>query len=148
MVKKANQLKVVALIIGLSTTMVSCSVSPQPLKLGVDNCAFCQMTVSNVRFGAEILTKKGKALKYDDISCMVSDMKQKNIPESEINTIYSVDFCGDHQLIDVKTSFFFMSENLKSPMGANVASFYNKDSMNYYLGTYADEVVAWTDIVK
>jgi len=148
MVKKANPLKVAVLIIGLTTTMTSCSVSPQPLKLGVDNCTFCQMTVSNVRFGAEILTKKGKALKYDDISCMVSDMKQKNIPESEINTIYSVDFCGDHQLIDVKTSYFFMSENLKSPMGGNVASFSNKDSMNYYLGTFAGEVVAWNDIVK
>ena len=41
-----------------------------------------------------------------------------------------------------------MSENLKSPMGGNVASFSNKDSMNYYLGTFAGEVVAWNDIVK
>ncbi len=148
MVKKESKLKVVAVIILATTTLSSCSVSPQPLKIGADNCSFCQMTISNPRFGAEILTTKGKVLKYDDISCLVTDMTTKKIAENDIHSIYSADFCGNHDLIDVKSSFFFKSENLRSPMAGNIAAFSNKDSMNFYMNSLSGEAVAWDDIIK
>ena len=148
MVKKESKLKVVAALILVSSTLSACSVTPQPLKIGVDNCTFCQMTISNPRFGAEILTAKGKVLKYDDISCLVTDMTTKKIAENDIHSIYSADFCGNHDLIDVKSSFFFKSENLRSPMAGNIAAFSNKDSMNFYMNSLSGEAVAWDDIIK
>ncbi len=132
----------------ISSTFFSCSNGPQPLKPGVDNCTFCQMTISNSRFGSEIITMKGRAFKYDDIACMISDMSAKNMKAEDIQTIYSSDFCGSHELIDVKSCSFLKSENLKSPMSGNIASFSNKDSLSHYLTIYQGETVTWEDISK
>ncbi|HSN59587.1 MAG TPA: hypothetical protein VLR49_01530, partial [Ferruginibacter sp.] len=44
----------------LTVTLSSCSTDPQPLRIGQDNCDFCKMTISDKRFGAEVVTKKGK----------------------------------------------------------------------------------------
>ena len=38
----------------------SCNAGPVPIKPGKDNCQFCKMTISDIRFGAEIITAKGK----------------------------------------------------------------------------------------
>ena len=135
-------------LILISFALYSCSISPQPLKLGSDNCSFCKMTISNPRFGAEILTKKGRALKYDDISCMVSDLKENPIAAEKISAIYSVDFSSTHQLTDVKDCFFFETENLRSPMGGNIASVSNKDSLNYYLTNLQAQEISWSEIIK
>ncbi len=132
----------------IACTFTACSVTPQPIKLGSDNCDFCKMTISNPRFGAEILTKKGKTFKYDDIACMISDLKQNSLSPADINSIYAVDFIGSHPLIKVENCFFLESENLRSPMGGNIAAISNKDSLNYYLNTFQAKEVIWKDIVK
>ena len=149
--RKAHKISksiITALVLLTSVTFTSCSNSPQPLKIGIDNCAFCQMTISNPRFGAEVLTKKGKALKYDDISCLVSDLSQKLITTDAIGSIYSVDFSSTHQLTDIKKCSFFASEKLRSPMGGNIASLANKDSLTYYLNLLQAKEITWMEIIK
>src|SRR5215203_1996100 len=39
---------------------VSCNASPEAIRIGKDNCTFCKMTISDARYGAEIVTAKGK----------------------------------------------------------------------------------------
>ncbi len=52
-----------------SLFMIACvSNEPKPIKLNVDTCEFCKMTISNGKFGAELLTKKGRYYKFDDLS--------------------------------------------------------------------------------
>ena len=132
----------------LALVLASCSSSPQQIKLGSDNCDFCKMTISNSRFGAEILTKKGKAFKYDDIACMISDLKQNSNLKENISMTYATDFSGNHQLTDVKNCFFLKSENLRSPMGGNIAGISNKDSLNFYLNSFQGEEITWDEILK
>jgi copper chaperone NosL len=146
--KLSKAIKPVLTLLFISLSFCSCSISPQPLKIGVDNCAFCKMTISNPRFGAEILTKKGKAFKYDDISCLVADLKQNSVTSENINAIYSVDFSSSHQLVDVKECLFLESENLRSPMGSNIASVSNKDTLNFYLNNLQAQEISWSEIIK
>ena len=54
-IKKAIIIPVV--LVGFLT---GCSTEPLPIRYGQDNCDFCKMTISDHRFGAEIVTKKGK----------------------------------------------------------------------------------------
>jgi len=42
----------------------SCSTQPEPIKVGVDNCYLCKMTISDVRYGAELVYKKGNNIKF------------------------------------------------------------------------------------
>ena len=45
---------------------------PRPIAYDRDVCAFCSMTVSDPRYGAELITVKGKVLTFDSIECLAS----------------------------------------------------------------------------
>ena len=56
----------------------SCSSGPEPLYYKKDSCAFCKMQLIDTKFGAELITEKGKIYKFDDIGCML-DFEQQNL---------------------------------------------------------------------
>ncbi len=129
-------------------TMASCNVGPEPLKAGVDNCHFCKMTITDIRFGAEIVTKKGKVYKFDDTHCIASYLKSKGLEPGDIKNIYLTNYAGDHQLIEVGNTFLLSSPELRSPMGGNVATFDNKDSLQIIQKRFKGNVVAWNQLIK
>lgn len=130
------------------TTMISCNIGPEPLKTGVDNCHFCKMTISDVRFGAEIVTKKGKIYKFDDTHCILAYLKTKDLAPGDIKNTYLTNYAGSHQLIEVNNAFLLSSAELRSPMGGNVAAFDNKDSLLVIQKRFPGNEVTWNDLVK
>lgn len=148
--KTAKRLKkinaVAAALIMLTTIIVSCSVKPEPIKTGVDNCYFCKMTISDEKFGAELLTKKGKVYKFDDVLCILSYLKTKDVDPENIKDIYLTDYCATHQLVNVHQSYLLKSEALKSPMAGNIAAFSNKDSLLKIQEHYPGTTVNWNQL--
>jgi copper chaperone NosL len=142
--KYAITIALLCLIIHFS----SCNVQPQLIKTGVDNCYFCKMTISDEKFGAELLTKKGKIYKFDDMHCILNFLKTKETEPANVKNIYLTNFCGTHQLIDVNQSSLLKSEMLRSPMAGNIAAFDNKDSLQKMQQYYPGETVNWNDLVK
>lgn len=132
----------------LLVTITSCNTGPEPLKTGVDNCYFCKMTISDVRFGAELVTKKGKIYKFDDSKCIISYMQTKDVATDNIKNIYLTNYSGSHQLIDVNNAFLLKAEELRSPMGGNVAAFDNKDSLLTIQKRFSGNTVNWNDLIK
>ncbi|HEU5219058.1 MAG TPA: hypothetical protein VFU23_10390 [Gemmatimonadales bacterium] len=45
---------------------------PRPIAYGKEACAFCRMTVSDPRFGAELVTTRGRVYTFDSIECLAS----------------------------------------------------------------------------
>ena len=136
-------LAIVALM-GLS----SCNAGPEPIKTGTDNCYYCKMTVSDNRFGAEIITTKGKVYKFDDMHCLLSFLREKTIDSSNIKNIYFTNFCADHQLINEKKSVLLQSEILHSPMGGNIAAFDNADSLQKIQQQFHGNNITWNELNK
>lgn len=130
------------------TTILSCNTGPEPLKTGVDNCHFCKMTISDVRFGAEIVTKKGRVYKFDDTHCIISYLQTKEVETGDIKNTYLADYGGNHHLIDVNTAFLLSSAELRSPMGGNVAAFDNRDSLKLIQKRFPGNAVTWKDLTK
>ncbi|MEO6830612.1 MAG: nitrous oxide reductase accessory protein NosL [Chitinophagaceae bacterium] len=108
----------------------SCNSGPEPLKLNRDQCDYCKMTIADARFGAEILTKKGKVWKFDDTHCLAGFLDENRVPREQIKNIYIVRFDGSHELLNVHAAFLLKAENLKSPMNGNVAAFADEKSRN------------------
>jgi copper chaperone NosL len=79
--------------------MSSCNTQPEAIKVGTDNCYFCKMTITDAKFGAELITQKGKIFKFDDVHCILSFLKTKTVEEKEISGIYLVDFSSNHQFV-------------------------------------------------
>ena len=128
-------------------TVTSCNTSPEPLKVGVDNCHFCKMTISDARFGAELVTKKGKVYKFDDTHCILDYLQTKEIESANIKNIYISNYAGNHQLIDVKNALLLKAAELRSPMAGNIAAFDAQDSLAVVQKRFPGTVVAWNKLI-
>ena len=126
----------------------SCSSGPEAIKIGRDNCYFCKMTISDNRFGAEVITKKGKTYKFDDAHCLLSFLQSKIVAQKEIAEVYFTDFTGKHELVKAGQAFLLKSESFQSPMNGNLAAFSVADSMKKIAAQYRATAVSWDQLNK
>lgn len=132
----------------LPLLLSSCSTGPQAINPGVDNCYFCKMTISDVRYGAEVVTKKGKLYKFDDMHCLLNFLRSGMIEKEQVKDVYFTNYSGSHQLINVKEALLLKADELRSPMGGNVAAFDNKDSMYAVMKKYPGNTTNWNELNK
>src|SRR5450631_3034109 len=145
--KRVNPLSAtIPVLIFLSLS--SCNTGPQPIITGKDKCDYCKMPVSDNRFGAEIVTNKGKIYKFDDAHCIISFMHSTGFNQEKGYDVYFVDFTGSHTLIPVATALFLKSDVLRSPMNGNIAAFSNADSMQFAMNKYSGTELTWNKLIK
>jgi copper chaperone NosL len=126
--------------------IASCNSAPSPLVAGKDNCHYCKMTISDTRFGAEIITDKGKIIKFDDPKCVISFLRSHEGQSLSVHEIYFTDFSGGHQLIDSKNAIFLKTESLKAPMGGVFSCFSNPDSLKNVMAIYPGVITHWHEV--
>ena len=102
-----------------------CAIEPQKIEYGTDACSFCKMTIVEKKFAAQIVTKKGRASKYDAIECMLNDIKDKK--ETSLAHILVTDYTRPEKLINATNAVYLISKQIKSPMGAYLSA-YNSDN--------------------
>lgn len=150
MVKKKDRTSAgiqTAAIVMLVSGIASCTLKPEAIKPGLDNCYFCKMTVSDARFGAELITTKGKIYKFDDAHCILSYLKTNDLKREEIKNTYITNFCDHHQLIDASGALLLKSDYLRSPMGGNIAAFDNSDSMFKTKERFPGNLISWNELI-
>ncbi len=126
----------------------SCNNKPELIVVGKDNCTFCKMTISDNRYGAEIVTTKGKVYKFDDSHCLIAFLDTKVVAEKNISAVYFTDFTGQHNLINADVALLFQSNAVKGPMNGNIAAFSNMDSMKKMKDQNEGLVVEWKQLKK
>jgi copper chaperone NosL len=146
--KRNNSIAVPVILFAIITIAESCSSKPEALKLGKDNCYFCKMTISDERFGAEIITKKGRIYKFDDSYCLLAYNKTNDLIPSEIKATYVTNFTGNHQLININEALLLQSNLLRGPMGGNLAAFTEADSLKKIQEQFAGKIINWKEISK
>ena len=145
---RANKKRVAIAATFLLIFFCSCNTGPQPIKIGVDACSFCKMTISDNRFGGEIITKKGKTYKFDDIHCLIAFKKSNALNGEDIGHIYFVKFDGTHNLIEAAKAYLFKSNELHTPMAGNLAAFENEQSLNNTAQKFKGTASNWNDLLK
>jgi copper chaperone NosL len=141
----------VAQTVGLFATccLTSCDARPEPMRYGKDECADCKMIISDQRYGAEIVTKKGKVLKFDDLCCMADFERRGAVLGSEVKIRVIADFNRPNVFIPIDQAFFLKNDDLKSPMGSNSAAFAtDAELQNVKKQMGAGETARWPDVVS
>lgn len=111
----------------ISLNLVACNVEPEPIKFGKDDCNYCKMKIMDSKFGAEIVTTKGKVFKFDDVNCMVRHIKDNRLNQNDLKYTLVVNYAQPKSLIDAKNAYYLRSESINSPMGSYIAAFENKN---------------------
>lgn len=136
-------MKHLLLILMILGATLSCSVSPQPINYQTDQCHFCKMMISDPRFGAELVTRKGKIYKYDAIECMVDDMLQNG--EDHYAYILVTEFATPGTLVDARNMQYLISQRLPSPMGGNLTA---HQTIKTELSDTSAQWLTWDELLK
>ena len=131
----------------LILSLFSCKVEPEPLIYGEDACHHCKMTLMDRKFGAELVTRKGKVYKFDDINCMVQFFHSGGISQDQFAHKLVVDFSQPEKLISAGEAFYLKSAEIKSPMASQIAAFEKEASLNEVKSKWNGIYLVWGELV-
>lgn len=136
-----------ALILTSSIILFACTPLPENIEFGKDQCEHCQMTITENRWGGEIVTKKSKVYFFDSIECLISylNLNQNDI-NSKVFSTWTVNYLNPGELIECKSAYYLHSTQLHSPMGLNVASFKNEIDLKQFENYENAKKVKYPDV--
>jgi copper chaperone NosL len=105
------------------------------------------MVLMDTKFGAELVTAKGRVLKFDDVNCMISYLNAEVKDDRDVRFKLVTDFTRQGSLIDANTAFYVKSSEIKSPMASQVAAFENYDVMGTYKKDLDGIYLTWGELV-
>ena len=101
----------------------ACNTKPEPFQAGKDNCHFCKMGITDTRYGGELITKKGKIFKFDDLHCLALFLKNGGQESNNISKTLTVLFDQPNEFRETDKAWFIKDASFRSPMGSNTAGF-------------------------
>lgn len=126
----------------------SCSAEISPIHYGSDACDFCRMTITDPKYGGELITSKGKVYKFDAAECMAAFYKNHQSATIKFTGMAVADFTHPGKMIDVKQAVFFQDDQINSPMGANIAALPDTQSVKKGNVSREGKLLGWNDLLK
>lgn len=126
--------------------ITGCSIEPVQIKYGIDQCAACRMSISDSRFGAELVTIKGKVYTFDAIECLVPELVKNG--SSNYRYVLVTDFMIPETLVDAKEAIYLVSEAVPSPMGGNISAYSSHAAALEKQRSKGGEVISWTEVLE
>lgn len=123
---------------------MSCSMEPEKINYGADACHFCQMTIVDQQHASQYVTSKGKQFKFDAIECMLNEFSEKTT--NNIDVILVADYGNPGTMTDAINATFLISPEIKSPMGAFLSAFAEKEMAEKSLQQNSGKLYTWTSI--
>ena len=139
---------VISIFIASIFTLIasSCSTEPEPLIYGTDICHFCKMTLMDNKFGAELVTKKGKVYKFDDMNCFLNFYNSGIENTENFQHKLVIDYANPGKLIDATNGFYLKSTAIRSPMNGQVAAFESMASMGNFKKEWKGIYLGWGEV--
>ena len=126
---------------------ISCTTKEaDPIKLNSDGCDFCKMKIADGKFGAELITTKGRIYKFDDIHCMINYHKE-NLT-TNIQSFYILDFNQNNVLIPAENAFYVKGGEISSPMRGNIIAVKTEEEAKKIALKYNANPISWSEIIK
>ncbi len=137
-----------ATLILMLPMLTSCS--PDPLKINYANdvCSHCKMSVVDQKFGAGMVTLKGKKFTFDSIECLVEYLNEKQLDEEKFAEIKVTNYMNPGSLISASTAVYLRSEKLPSPMGGYLTAYSSLKNAQEMKTKNGGEIMDWTSLKK
>ncbi|MBM2814169.1 MAG: Nitrous-oxide reductase accessory protein NosL [Ignavibacteria bacterium] len=127
--------------------VTGCAKEPQPIVLGSDACAHCKMTIVDSKWGAEIITDKGKIHKFDVVECMIA-YKDKNLKDEKIHSLWTINYLNPGVFINAEHATYVRSLEFHSPMGLNAVSLVSKEEIPKLKLESKFDTLNWSELSK
>ncbi len=125
---------------------VSCSVKERPVSYGSDECVYCKMTIMDHRYGAELVTNKGKVYTFDAAECLIDYLLHNEEMERNAELLLVTSYTEPGQLIDARSATFLVSKLMPSPMGAYLTAFSNRETASEFHQKNQGNLYTWKEL--
>jgi copper chaperone NosL len=102
--------------------LIGCSAAQQPAPVDPrnDSCAYCRMTVSDVRFAGQIVARGEEPRFFDDIGCMRDYLKRGDTPKGA--TAYVADH-RTREWVVAASAVYVKNDAVETPMGSHLLAY-------------------------
>ena len=142
-----NKMKIITLFF-MMVLFFACSKDPKPISYGEDECEFCKMIVMDKRYGAEMVTSKGKIYFFDSIECLVSNIDNLKMSKSDYASIWVGNYSNPGNIIDASKAIYLKNDELRSPMGLNVLAVETKEQYDSIFNQYGGKQLTFDDLFE
>lgn len=133
-------------LIFFAFVLSACSKQPQPINYGEDECEFCKMIVMDKRYGAELVTDKGKIFMFDSIECLVGYLDNQKISKDNYTSVWVGNYANPGNIINAEKALYLKNDELRSPMGLNVLAVENQEQYDKLQKEFGGDLVTWKDL--
>jgi copper chaperone NosL len=124
-------------LLGLSLANLPALAQPRPLRVGVDRCPYCNMTVVDARYAAQLVTPLGRSYHYDAIECLADHLNGHGGVEVEAGELYAADFANSTArnavYLPVETLLFLQHPRIRTPMGGGLVAFSEQEAADRFI---------------
>ncbi len=129
----------------LLLSISACNNGPDKIMIGTDHCSSCKMRISDVRFGAELVTTKGKVYKFDDAACLKRYISTEKNRDN--HQLYISLYNSNHELTEISKAILVQSKSLRGPMNGNLIAFTDSASINIDLKNDG-RIISWKEFMQ
>jgi len=119
---------------------------PEPIAYNADVCGYCRMQISDPRFGAELITRHGRVVKFDSIDCLVSFYKQAATAD-DVRSVWVSDFQKPGTFLDATQARFVDLGAGRAPMGRGWAAIATAGAAAQLGITDPQSIKQWSDLL-
>jgi copper chaperone NosL len=119
---------------------------PDAIAYDADQCGFCRMQISDPRFGAELLTRHGRSVKFDSIECLIAFYKQA-AAANDVGSVWVSNFQHPGTLIEATQARFVDLGAGRAPMGHGWAAVSTTDDAIKLGASDPQAVKHWDDLL-
>ena len=126
--------------------LAGCSEGPRAIAYGRDACDYCRMTISDRRYGAELVSTKGKVHEFDSIECLAAYYLQSR-GSSAARSLWVTDFDRPGTFVAATEARYLRVSGPGSPMGKGLTAFAPGADTAALRRTHGGDVLRWADVL-
>lgn len=119
---------------------------PVPIQYGHDQCDYCKMTIADASFGTELITGKGKVLKFDSIECLAAADLEKARSGETVRSLWVTNFNTPETFLNVTDAAIILAHRQRSPMGIGLVAVDSDEAATELIREVGGNEMNWDEI--
>lgn len=137
------------MVVAVALAASACTIEPQPIHLGSEECSHCRMIITDRQFAAQALNTRGRAYNFDAIECMAEWVQAgEAVPAADIHSLWVSDFTDSESWIAAEAAVFLHSDEIRSPMGMGLSAHASAESAQRYQAELGGELLSWAKVLE
>ena len=134
-------------VAGLALLLACATPAPRPIAYGSDQCAHCHMTIADPRYAAELVTKTGKVLVFDDIGCLSAFLATGEVAPAAVHSTWAHDYLATDAWSRTGELHFVRSNVLHTPMSSGIVALARASSADSLGAATGGERLDWAQVL-